>query len=176
MATFASKKTLADPETGEVYDLVAVKRGSLSYTPGGWFKGMSNALEKIADSDELTDGDRTVLLKLFGRLDWENYLHINVSELAREMGRSRPKTSQAIKHLEAAGIVFRGPRVGRAYTYRLNPSVALRVNDGDQGARRVQREIEKRNWSVVAGGQTEGEPAPAETGSDVLPDVDVPLF
>lgn len=174
--TFATTKTFADTETGEVYDLVAVERSTRTYVAGGWFKGMSNALEKIADSEDLTDGDTRVLMKLFARLDWENYLHINVSELAREMGRDRSGVSHSIKRLEAEGIIFRGPKVGRAFTFRLNPNVALKTTDGDKGARRVQREIEKRNWSVVAGGQTEGEPAPVETASDAQPDVDVPLF
>lgn len=147
----------ADIETGEVYDLVAVPRSqSRSFNAGGFFMGMLAAFGDLADAPDLTDGDRTVLLKLLSRLDWENYLHLNVSELSRDMGRARESVSRSVKHLEARGVIFRGPRVGRAYTYRLNPDLAWRGKP--DARRRVQREIEKRGLKVVEGDNMPGEP------------------
>ena len=151
MSEAAKPKTYIDADTGEAYDFVAVPRSqSRHWNRGGFFMGMLEATGAIADDPSLTDGDRTVFLKLLSRLDFENYLHVNVSELAEEMGRTRVGVSKSMKHLEDRGILHRGPRVGRSYSYRLDPFVAWR---GKADARaRVEREIRDRQWTVHEGG------------------------
>lgn len=139
----------ADTKTGEVYDLVAVPRSqSRSYNTGGFFMGVLVAFDKLAD-ERWPAGDYQVFVKLLGRLDWENFIHINVKELAEEMGRSRQKTSAAISRLEKAGVLHRGPRVGRSYTWRMNPDMAWRGKP--DARRRMQRELDSRGWEVVDG-------------------------
>lgn len=111
--------------------------------------GMLTAFDDIANAD-WPDGDYKIFIKLLGRLDFENYLHLDVKELADEMGRSRETVSRAVSRFVERGILHRGPRVGRSYTYRLDPSTAWR---GKSDAReRVEREIRERNWKVIQGG------------------------
>ncbi len=143
------KRFYVDSETGEAYDLVAVPRSqSKSWNRGGFFMGMLAAFDDIANAD-WPDGDYKIFIKLLGRLDFENYLHLDVKELADEMGRSRETVSRAVSRFVARGILHRGPRVGRSYTYRLDPSTAWR---GKSEARdRIEREIQQRNWSVITG-------------------------
>lgn len=90
-----------------------------------WCSGGSflSVFDDIANAD-WPDGDYKVFVKLLGRLDFENYLHLDVKALAEEMGRSREAVSRAIKRFIDRGILHRGPRVGRSYTYRLDPGTA----------------------------------------------------
>ena len=141
----------ADTETGQVYDLVAVPRSeSKHWNRGGFFMGMLAAFDDIANQ-QWPDGDYRVFIKLMGRLDFENYLHLDVSELAREMGRSRETVSRAIARLIDRGILHRGPRVGRSFTYRLDPNTAWRGKPDSRD--RIERQIAKRNWTIHPGGR-----------------------
>lgn len=143
----------ADTQTGQVYDLVAVPRTeSKVWNRGGFFMGVLAQFDEIANAD-WPEGDYRVFVKLMGRLDWENYLHLDVSELANEMGRSRQSVSSAISRFIQRGILHRGPRVGRSYTYRLDPGTAWRGKP--EGRARVEREIAERNWTVHEGGKTQ---------------------
>src|SRR5699024_12665132 len=112
--------------------------------------GLCKLVGDIANAD-WPDGEYWVFIKLMGRLDCENSLHLDVSELAKEMGRDRTGVSRAISRFVKRVILHRGPRVGRSYTYRLDPSTAWR---GKADARsRIQREIDERQWTVHEGGK-----------------------
>lgn len=55
----------------------------------------------------------------------------------------------AVSRFVKRGILHRGPRAGRPYTYRLDPSTAWR---GKSDARqRIEREIRERQWTVIDG-------------------------
>ncbi|WHS49449.1 hypothetical protein QM007_00055 (plasmid) [Rothia sp. SD9660Na] len=111
--------------------------------------GMLDAFDDIANAD-WPDGDYKVFIKLLGRLDFENYLHLDVKALAEEMGRDRSGISRSISRFIDRGILHRGPRVGRSYTYRLDPGTAWR---GKSDAReRIEKEIRDRKWKVLNGG------------------------
>lgn len=112
--------------------------------------GMLEMTGAIADDPTLTDGDVRVLMKLLSRLEFQNFLLISLAELAEEMGRTREGVSKSMKRLEARGIVHRGPRKGRSYSYRLDPFVAWRGKAEDRA--RVEREIRERKWTVHEGG------------------------
>ena len=147
----AKRATYVEAETGEAFDLVAVPRSqSRHFNSGGFFMGMLAAFDDIANQD-WPEGDYRVFVKLLGRLDWENYLHLDISELAAEMGRSRETVSRAVARFVERGILHRGPRVGRSYTYRLDPSTAFRGKP--DARRRVEREIRDRQWTVHEGGK-----------------------
>ena len=120
--------------------------------------GYQAAIDQLADSPDLTDGDIRVLMKLFAKLDYENFIHLEIKQIAEEMGRSREAVSRSVSRLVQAGVLHRGPRVGRAYTYRMDTGTAFR---GKPDARhRVQRELDSRGWEVV-----EGDSGAAQDGS-----------
>lgn len=143
------RTTYVEAETGEAFDLVAVPRSqSKAWNRGGFFMGMLAAFDEIANQG-WPEGDYQVFVKLMGRLDFENFLHVEVTELAHEMGRDRTGVSRAMKRLIDRGILHQGPRVGRSYTYRLDPGTAWRGKP--EGRARVEREIAARNWTVYQG-------------------------
>ncbi len=58
-----------------------------------------------------------------GRLDFENFILIAQSDMARDLGMKPSNFSRAVKRLEELGIITRGPKSGRSPTFRLNPHV-----------------------------------------------------
>lgn len=91
------------------------------------------------------DGDYVVLMALMSRLDWENFIHVDVSQLATEMGRDRTGVSRSISRLIAAGALHRGPRVGRSYCYRLDPNLGYKGSP--EGQANLRAKI-ARQWGV----------------------------
>lgn len=150
------RRDLVDADTGEVFDLVAVPRAQRvqSNPGGGWLMAMQQGLGALATDPTLTDGDLRVLTLLLSRLDWQNFLHLEVSGLARDLDRSREAVSRSVSRLVARGVLHRGPRVGRAYTYRLDPAYGYKGRP--EGRAALAAEIEKRGWEVVNGGSDEG--------------------
>lgn len=155
----ASREEFASIESGEAVRFVAMTETELrDYSnrrtyrhQEPFFMGMIAGIAAAADSPTLTDGDIRVLMKLLSLLDYENFLNLEIKSVAADLHRSRESVSRSVKHLVEQGIIHRGPRVGRAYTYRLDPSTAWR---GKADARaRVEREIRGRQWTVHDGGK-----------------------
>ena len=138
-----------DAQTGELFDLVAVPRDDRrAQTSGGWFMAMQDALSRAAEM-EWPEGDYKVLVALLGRLDWDNFIHLNVSDLADNLHRSRESVSRSISRLVNAGALHRGPRVGRAYTYRLDPRLGWKGTPKGRSA--ALAEAERRGMALVRG-------------------------
>lgn len=133
-------REVADTETGQVLQVQLVPRGGA--LRGEWIKAMSNAVEAIGLENELTDGDVRVFVVLMGRAMWDNYVVINVAELARDMGRDRSSLHHALGRLVEHGYLIKGPKVGRSPSYRLSPHVAWKGNPA--GHRKALREAEQR--------------------------------
>lgn len=116
------ERAYVDSLTGEMFDLVAVPRSS-THVGGSFVMLTQAAVLDVAKRTDLTDGDLRLLLALLGRLNWENWLMLDITELATEIGRGRDKTSKGIKRLVDAGVLHRGPKAGRSWTYRLDPEL-----------------------------------------------------
>lgn len=119
----ARERTYIDSQTGEMFDLVAVPRSTSNHIGGAFVMLTQAAVLDVAKRTDLTDGDLRLLLALLGRLNWENWLMLDITELATEIGRGRDKTSKGIKRLVDAGVLHRGPKAGRSWTYRLDPEL-----------------------------------------------------
>ena len=70
-----------------------------------------------------------VFLALISKVDFDNYLRISQTEMAKELGMSRPNVARAIKGLCNLSIIVEGPRAGLNKTYRLNPYIAHKGKD-----------------------------------------------
>lgn len=68
--------------------------------------------------------DFRVLMALLEKLDFENLIHCNQAEIARDLDMAREQVNRAIKRLVEAEVVIEGPRVGVNRTYRLSPRFA----------------------------------------------------
>lgn len=82
-----------------------------------------SSLAYISSQKGLTGETLRVFLKLLSCLDFNNFIRVSQSELAKEIGIPRPNVTKAIKKLQEFDIIREGARAGLSKTYRLNPSV-----------------------------------------------------
>lgn len=112
-----------DTETGEIIGnaltIIPVKHQNAFKR--GWVAMSQPETEIIALSD-LTGDDLRVFLMIVARLDFENFILINQSELARKMGMRQPHVSRSLKRLVDMEVLIEGPRAGASRTYHLNPT------------------------------------------------------
>ena len=76
---------------------------------------------ELAKDPELTLEPKNILLYMFGRLDFENFIQLSQTEIAEALGMRQSNVSRAIKTLTDKQIILEGPKVGRSKCYRLNP-------------------------------------------------------
>ena len=110
-----------DVETGEV-----LSAGMLVYVPqraklkGGWFMASQEGLAVLAKHD-LSIREMRVLLYLMSKLDFENFIYVPQADVAKELQLDKGNVSKCVKKLIELGIIIKGPKVGRAATFRLSP-------------------------------------------------------
>lgn len=114
--------SLVNTETGEIlpkeeYAFIAIPRRLKVY---GWFMAFQNAFEILAKDKELWGQPQAVLNYMFSRLDFENYISVQQAEIAEALDIERSRVSEAIRKLLAKGILLRGPKSGRTWSYKLN--------------------------------------------------------
>ena len=142
-----------DLSTGEVIDgfvaYIAPKRKSAFGTR--WLAMAQDALDLLASDKSLEGQDLKVLLKLLGRLDFENLLIINQAEIARELAMHRQHVRRSIKRLLTIGVLLEGPKVGISRSYRLNPHFGWK-GSAQNHVIALDQERERRGLKVIDGG------------------------
>jgi DNA-binding MarR family transcriptional regulator len=117
----------------------------------GWFMQFQDALLRIAQDRDLWGAPRAVLDMLMSRLDFENHILLRQSEVAEKLGMDKATVSRSIAKLEKAGYIERGPKIGRAYAYKLSLLV------GWKGKVRTLKEAQTRSTKgalrVIRGGK-----------------------
>lgn len=69
----------------------------------------------------LKGSDFRVLMKLLKQLDYKSLTQIQQKEIAEELEMKKQNVNRAINRLIKVGILFKGPRIGKSCSYRLNP-------------------------------------------------------
>lgn len=80
------------------------------------------AMDWMADA-KLSYEEYRVLMKLFAKLDFENYIRVTQTKIAEDLGMKQGNVARAIKGLLEQDIIRKGPKVGNSNTYRLNPMI-----------------------------------------------------
>lgn len=114
----------SDAETGEVLGNAVVGviyRREQNCFGKGWMAMAQDALMTLATAD-IGDQARRVLFMVLARVDFENYILLNQTEIAQKLGMKAPNVSESVKKLVALGVLLKGPKAGRSTTYRLNPN------------------------------------------------------
>ena len=118
-----SKKIVSfDYDTGEKLDGVIVYCG-VKHNPysKGWIMNSQEALELLAKDEDFSKESLRILMFLMARLDFENWIQIAQKEIAETLNIKKTNVSRGISLLERKGVIFRGPKIGRSYAFRLNP-------------------------------------------------------
>lgn len=138
-----------DTSTGEILDGVAVWVGPKVRSPYGqrWYMQSQDAVLALATDKELAGRPLRVLLYLLARLDFENYIQVPQADISRALELHKSDVTRAVQLLEERGIIIRGPKVGRSYAWRLNPTYGwkgkarnLRVIQGGAGKAKADAE------------------------------------
>ena len=98
---------------------------------GYWLATFQDGLIWLSNQG-LTAQQWNVLARLMGRLNFDNYITVNQTALAKELHTKKPNISTAIKKLVELNIITEGPRAGLNKTYVLNPSLGLKGKQRQQ--------------------------------------------
>ena len=110
-----------DLETGEILDGVSVYVNAKVKWREGWFMGIQDAFIALAKDKEIYGRTRAVLDYLFGKLGFENYICLQQKEICEALDLHKGHVSSAIKLLLEKGVILTGPKIGKSFSYRLNP-------------------------------------------------------
>lgn len=144
-----------DPITGEIlkqYALVPFK-DKFRELKGGWFMAIQDGFLHLAQQD-LTGEQLKILMFVFGKLDFENYISLMQKDVADALKLQKQNVSRAFKVLVERGILIEGPKVGRMNTYRLDPYFGWKGKEKNynQYKKAVERAKEKGvNLQVMDG-------------------------
>jgi DNA-binding transcriptional ArsR family regulator len=142
--------SLLDKETGEILDQ---SRGTFVFVPSriklkeDWFMTFQDALGMLAADKDLWGRPRAVLDYMMSRLNFDNYIGLEQKEIAEKLGIHKPDVSAAIKMLLNKGILEKGPRLGKSWSYKLNPYY------GWKGRVKNLKEERKKRLTVIDGGK-----------------------
>lgn len=136
-----------DRNTGEVMQGCMVWIPHRPKITERWFMAFQDTFEELAKDPELTLEPKNVLLYLFSKLDFENFIQQSQADVAKALGMHKEQVSRAMKLLTSKQIVLEGPKVGRSKCYRLNPDY------GWKGKVKSLQEYRREQLQVIQGGK-----------------------
>lgn len=114
-----------DALTGEIMEgatlAVIFPKRKNGFQQGGWVAMAQHPMIELAKMNLGAQAMR-VLLFVLGKLDFENWINVNQSAAAADLGMSRQNFGRALRELVTVEAVLVGPKVGPNCTYRLNPA------------------------------------------------------
>ena len=84
--------------------------------------GLPRHIHRDCKRPDMTGETMKVLMYLFGKLDFENFIQQTQIDVAEGLGMRKQNVNRAMQILTAKQIVLEGPKVGRSKCYRLNPN------------------------------------------------------
>ena len=141
------KQTTIDAETGKQRTkkiparLIVTEEKRTGETWVVMWQGVSPmSIVQLAMDGNLTGADYRVFHVLLAYLDLENNVVVDQSEVGKLLGMEQPNVARSLKKLLQLEIISKGPKVGRACTYRFNPATAWK-GTLPQGATEKRREV-----------------------------------
>jgi biotin operon repressor len=147
-----------DSETGERLDgfVMYVAHRKVHAFGERWMAMAQNTAELLAHSD-LGGAEFKIMFLLISKLDFENHLLINQSELAGEMGMHRQHVHKSIKRLVEVGVILEGPKFKQSRTYKLNPEFGWKGSTANHkkelAAQRTKKMKAAKITGVIEGGK-----------------------
>lgn len=118
----------------------------------GWIAmAQDDALDQLATAG-LGAVTLRVLLLVLNRVDYDNLMSINQTELAEKLRKDRSAVSRAIAELVKIGVILKGPTVSGRPTYRLNPGFGWKGSAASH-RKALTDKLRERGMSVIEGGQ-----------------------
>ena len=133
-----------DERTGDEYGFPVIFGLKRNPYAKGWIMNSQEALDILAEDKDLKGITYRVLLKVCARVDFENWVHLPLKEIADELGIDKSHVSRNIKLLVEKGVLIKSQKIGRSYAYRLNPDFGWKGKVKNLDEYRQQREDQER--------------------------------
>ena len=114
-------KGYVDKYTGEEYGLPVIVWQKKNPYSTGWIMNSQEGSKLLAKDKDIKGETHRVLRLIESILDFENWVYISISDIAKELEMNRRSVSRAIKLLENKEIILKGPKIGKSNTFMLNP-------------------------------------------------------
>lgn len=85
-------------------------------------------LPNVYDDKEIDATTLRIFLYLLDHLAYNNFVVVSRADLSDHFNISGPNVSKAVKKLLDKEIFFKGPKMGTAYSFRLNPNYGYKGN------------------------------------------------
>ena len=136
-----------DRETGEVM------QGCMVYIPyrprltERWFMAFQDTFIEIAKDPDMTGETMKVLMYLFGKLDFENFIQQTQIDVAEGLGMRKQNVNRAMQILTAKQIVLKARRSDDPNAIGL-----IQIMDG-KAKLKPFKNCEKEQFKVIEGGK-----------------------
>jgi len=122
-----------------------------------WVAMSQNAMLALANADLGYEASR-VLWVLLANLQFENYILIPQSDLAKQVSMERGNFNRALNLLIKEGVILKGPKLGRTFSLKLNLSYGWKGKARNH-LKAIDNELEfrmtaSRITGIVEGGQS----------------------
>lgn len=143
----SGKREIQDTKTGEkIYAVVEVRK---DFIDEEYFCMFQRSAELIAQDRDFTYEDFRVLYMLYANLDMKNYISLSQSDLCEKLKMNKSNVSKSISRLLEKGVILKGPKVGKSWTYILN------ANYGYKGKLKFLKQERKRHLALIEDQETD---------------------
>lgn len=145
----SGRREIQDTRTGDkIYAVVEIRK---DFIDEEYFCMFQRSAELIAQDRDFTYEDFRVLYMLYANLDMKNYISLSQSDLCEKLKMNKSNVSKSISRLLEKGIILKGPKVGKSWTYILN------ANYGYKGKLRFLKQERKRHLALIEDQETDRE-------------------
>ena len=149
--------TWMDQATGEVVEnaqaFLITPRHKYNYAEGYYV--MSNEAALALATKVKSKEAFKVLMVLNAYLDFNNWINVNQSQLAKQIGLTRNNFSRGLRELRDLGIILDGPKVGRSATLRLNSEIGWKGSAKSHKKVPLEQRMEERGMKIFQGGKSD---------------------
>ena len=132
-----------DVRTGQEYGFPVIFGCKRNPYSKGWIMNSQDALDILAEDKDIKGVTYRVLFKVCARVDFENWIHLPIKEIAEELTIDKSQVSRNIKLLVEKGVLIKSEKIGRSYGYRLNPNFGWKGKVKNLDDYRKQKEDEE---------------------------------
>ncbi|RYZ92180.1 MAG: MarR family transcriptional regulator [Proteobacteria bacterium] len=115
-----------DPRDYDVLVVPKKKKQPKKLKEEDWLMFYQAGLAILAKDKEVRGAPRSVLDMMMSMMDFENFIGIDQTYIAKELSMEKSSVSRAIKILVDKEILIKGPKYSRMNSYNLNPTFAWR--------------------------------------------------
>jgi hypothetical protein len=141
----AGRHDLVVPDTGEMISILVPKHGRRRYYEGGFLVALQAGARDIREA-RLSRTAYDTFFAMLEILDYENWIKVSQSDIARTLGVNPSQVNRAVRELEDAEIIFRGPKDGPSYSWRLNPHIGWK-GKGSKRAGALE-DLARQRWGL----------------------------